>query len=219
MAERETAVQTFKTCWELYKCRPGEYNRARLEGAAAAVLGACFFGTFPLIAPVLAALSIVGRGWRHRIGFTVLLWLSRSVVWRGRPMWNDYEMGRALLSGCELGALYLQVHSGRRPLTDPEAKPDSDANMVWLTGHWMLESVARSEPGFTQRLAQFLDMERPAWCDECRRIAAGGSGPCLCCGGRKAAPGSSDGCSVCGGSGRMPDECADAVSWGVTGRR
>jgi hypothetical protein len=218
-------VDQFQTYWELYRRNPIPYNRERLFDSIAAVFRSGEFN-LALVGPLVGTVSALldERPSKTIRGATARLLINASVAAArhfgplcGRPAWNDYEMARWMLRRDPryLSSLYKQVHSGERP-GDPEHAADEMPQLVWTTGHWMLGSVAQTDPEFAKQFSAFTrwqEEQRAGCCEECRQIATG-SVACPCCGGHKVAAGSADYCSVCEGTGRVSVECANAVRLG-----
>lgn len=144
----------FRTCWQLYRTNPTEYNCGQLKNASAMVLlmanrnGGIEYSE---LGPTLGSLAVTRPGWL--IQFAV--WIGRRWFLRGRPLWNDYEMCRWMLTRDAglMPVLYRQVHQ-------PDNRP------VWETGHWMIVSVCEQDQDFARQWKAYKEMTG-ATCGEC----------------------------------------------------
>lgn len=145
-------AERFFTCYELFRINPNEYNRRELH------LACCYFlmsGSMmlPNVGPVLGSLRVVTPDSRV---VRFMVWFVRAFCFRGRPMWNDYEMCRWLLTRdpARLPHLYRQVH-----------QPSNAA--VWETGHWMLRSVCEQDEVFREQWRSFKALYAGKSCADC----------------------------------------------------
>jgi hypothetical protein len=146
-------MREFIAAFELAAARPSDENRR-----ACAMAGCRAMMTrlkVSQVAPVLAALfaSLENRPLRfipsvgHRL-LQLMLFYIRQVAYRNRPMWNDFEMARWLLTHDPkyISRIHRQIH-----------KPSKD-DMVRLSGHWMVRSNIEQHADFAEQWrAQYPD--------------------------------------------------------------
>ena len=138
--------EEFIAAFGLVSAEPTETNQRKCYRAAIRFITASWRGMQrSRICPALAAIVAYGETWDCGIILNAYFGLVRLLVmyyrqfrFRGRAMWNDYEMARWLFThdAKYIPLIYRQIHRL------------SKDDRVRLTGHWMVRSIIDEHADF-----------------------------------------------------------------------